>query len=518
MNKILVQVTENIMRLKKQTNLSDEQKNLLNTNIISDNELIFSDEYIIKNEKIIISFLKEVAQDQKINTIYLYKSSIPLELIKIISKIEPIENLVIKDDFLITHDMVEVLKNSKLKTISVYSMHDFFTEYLDKFDKIVEVRKEIFFTSDFSKSNELTKYTSLLYKKNINLTFPFSSEDEEEFKIFTAVNKYLKVIHINKCEKSDLEKIINEILINKKNNIKIILHENVVEEKLVEYIKKINSAHKKENITISVSYSDAYLKKNMFAQFNLNILKVCFLLIILLVIGTYLYYVIGLYIDNNTDTYIKELIETTILEADTEVLIEKLETESEKIVINEYIASLMTLNMDAVGWISVPGTNIDYPLVLGDDNDYYLEYSIEGSYTRIGTIFLDYKNSGDFTDDNTVIYGHNFSGSTIMFSSLNTISTDEWLSNEDYRIITIDTLYESLEYQIFSYYTTEITIDYLNINYANSLDRLDFYTMLQERSEYDFEIEIDNLDKILTLSTCSDSGTKRFVVHAVLID
>lgn len=178
----------------------------------------------------------------------------------------------------------------------------------------------------------------------------------------------------------------------------------------------------------------------------------------------------------------------------------------------------MTINTDIVGWITVLGTSVDYPIVLGDDNDYYLTHDIQGEYTRYGSVFMNASNNGSFYDDNTILFGHNFYGSTVMFSTLSNIKSDDWLSNEENYIITIDTLYETLEYEIFSYYTTDVTTDYLSTNYINVLNRLDFYLMLENRSEYDFGIEMDIDDQILTLSTCANSGTQRFVVHAVLIN
>lgn len=520
MEKILIQVKDNIMYFKKKKNLNDNQKSLLNTNIISDNELVFSDDYIKNNKKIITIFLKELTTEQNIDTAYIYNLNIVLEILEILQSSENVTNLVIKDDILITNKFIEAIKENKfLKTVSLYNVHDFFTEYLDKHGKIVEVRNELFFTSDFIKNNELNKYSSLYYKKNINITFPLTEQDRLDFETFIEINKYLKIIHINECAKSDLEEILQILISNNKKNITIFLHQNVVEDALVDYIKKINSINKKKNeISINVSYSDSYLKKNLLPQTNLNILKACIFLILLLVFGTFTYYIVCNYIDYINDSKLKDVIEEVINTSDTEILIQQLESESEKTVVNDYIASLMTINTDIVGWINVPGTSVDYPIVLGDDNDYYLTYDIQNNYTRYGSIFMNYSNSGDFTDDNTVLFGHNFYGSSVMFSTLSNIDTSTWLSDTENYTITIDTLYESLEYEVFSYYVTDVTVDYLTTNYVNPLNRLDFYFYLEEKSEYDFEVELDYDDTILTLSTCANSGTQRFVVHAVLIN
>lgn len=520
MEKILIQIKNNILYIKKRVNLSGEQKNLLNTNIISDNELVFSDDYIKNNKKIITVFLKELAEEQNLDTVYIYKNEIVLEVLSIIKDIPTIKNLVIKDDFLITYQMVETIKSSKdIETVSIYSLHDFFIELLDKNGKVVEVRNELFFTSNFIKSNELNKYSSLLYKKNINIQFPLSNEDYNDFITFIKINKYLKVIHINKCVKSDLEEIIKIILENNKSNINIIIHENIIGESLVEYIHKINKKYKKkEKIYIKVSYTDSYLKKNLLPQTNINILKTCIVLILILVLGTFIYYLACNYIDQKNDLALKEVIEYVILNTDTEDIITELELDTDQQVINEYIASLLTINKDIVGWIEVPGTSVDYPIVQSDDNDYYLTHDIQGEYTRYGSIFMNYNNTDDFSDNNTIMFGHNFYGSSVMFSTLNSIDTDTWLSDENNYIITIDTLYDTLEYEIFSYYVTDVTTDYLTTNYINPLDTLEFFVMLEDRSEYDFDVKLSYDSKIITLSTCANSGTQRFVVHAVLIE
>lgn len=520
MEKILVQIKGNIIYFKRRVNLKKDQKDLLNTNVIADNELVFSNDYIRENQKIIVPFIKQLTKNSNVDTVYIYKNDVALELLEIVRDVNFFKHLVIKDDFLITAGMCDVIKNSKsIETVSVYSLHDFLTELLDKFGKIVEVRKEIFLFSNFASGNELTKFSSMLYKRSVNLTFPFSDEDKIDFEMFISINKYLKTIHINKCIKSDLEDIINLILKENKSDIKIMLHENVFEESLVEYIKKINATYKKnEELKIVVSYTDSYLKKNFLPQTNINILKASIVLVIILVCGTYTYFIFYNYIDYNNDVALKEIITETILNTDTEVIIKDIEAESEKKVVNEYIASLTTINPEIIAWINVPGTSVDYPIVLGDDNDKYLVNDFEDKYSRVGAIFMNYKNNGSFLEDNTIIFGHNFVGSSVMFSSLSKIDTETWQNEPSNRIITVDTLFETLQYEIFSYYKSDIITDYLITNYSNTLQKFDEFSKFKNRSEFDFGITIDNNSQIITLSTCADNGTKRFVVHAKLIE
>ncbi|HWQ76443.1 MAG TPA: class B sortase, partial [Syntrophomonas sp.] len=79
--------------------------------------------------------------------------------------------------------------------------------------------------------------------------------------------------------------------------------------------------------------------------------------------------------------------------------------------------SLEKINPDVVGWLAVEGAGIDYPVVQGKDNDYYLQHLFTGERNKLGSIFMDYSNHSDFSDRNTIIYGHNMQNGS-MFSSL----------------------------------------------------------------------------------------------------
>lgn len=67
---------------------------------------------------------------------------------------------------------------------------------------------------------------------------------------------------------------------------------------------------------------------------------------------------------------------------------------------------LQAINPDVFGWLNVYGTNIDYPLLQGEDNSKYVNTNVDGEYSLIGALFLDYRNKPDFSDFNSIIYGH----------------------------------------------------------------------------------------------------------------
>ena len=70
-------------------------------------------------------------------------------------------------------------------------------------------------------------------------------------------------------------------------------------------------------------------------------------------------------------------------------------------------------NADVIGWIYIEDTNINYPIVQGTDNKYYVDHMVDGTKNGAGSIFMDYRNALDFSDPNTVIYGHNMKNKTM---------------------------------------------------------------------------------------------------------
>ena len=91
-----------------------------------------------------------------------------------------------------------------------------------------------------------------------------------------------------------------------------------------------------------------------------------------------------------------------------------------------------------------------------------------------------------------------------------------WYSNPDNQIITLKTLYEELHYKIFSLYKIETTLDYLQVIFPDKDTKMKMFNIVKDRSIYNFNIDLNEDDKILTLSTCADEYNK-YVVHAVLI-
>ena len=126
---------------------------------------------------------------------------------------------------------------------------------------------------------------------------------------------------------------------------------------------------------------------------------------------------------------------------------------------------------------------------------------------------MDYRNSIEHLNDNTIIYGHNGT----MFGSLKNTLKESWYKNQNNQIIVFNTLYAELRYKIFAIYVTTPDFDYLVNNYNYAPNFTNFLEEVKSKSIYDFGVEVTNEDKILTLSTCAENGAKRIVIHAKLI-
>ncbi len=176
---------------------------------------------------------------------------------------------------------------------------------------------------------------------------------------------------------------------------------------------------------------------------------------------------------------------------------------------------LKDVNSDVVGWIQVNGTNINYPYVQTDNNEYYLTHAFDKSKNSAGWVFLDYRNSKDLSDKNNIIYAHGRYDKT-MFGSLRNALTNGWLNNTNNFIIKISNAKENTMWQVFSVYHIPTTSDYLKINFNTDEGYLEFLNMLKDRSAHDFDTSVSVNDRILTLSTCFNDE-ERVVIHAKLI-
>ena len=174
-------------------------------------------------------------------------------------------------------------------------------------------------------------------------------------------------------------------------------------------------------------------------------------------------------------------------------------------------------NSETIAWIKINGTDIEYPVVKTNNNEYYLNHGFDKSENGAGWVFMDYRNIGDTTDDNMIIYGHNRRDGG-MLGTLKNILTEEWQNNEEN--LTIPFVSEKIkkEYKVFSVYKIEKEDYYITTNFNTSEEFGSFIENIKSRSIKDFGVDVTKDDKILTISTCANNNNYRVVLHAKKIE
>lgn len=183
--------------------------------------------------------------------------------------------------------------------------------------------------------------------------------------------------------------------------------------------------------------------------------------------------------------------------------------------------SLWETNKDVYAWITVPGTVIDYPVLQHEtDDSYYLNYTIDGIEGYPGCIYTEHINSKDFTDNNTVIYGHNMRNGT-MFTDLHKFRNADFFANHD--TVYIYTPEKQLTYKIFAAYLYDDrhlmnSFDFSDAEvYSEYLSAIPNMDSIDENANLRREIQLTANDNIVTLITCiREQPEKRVYVQAVL--
>lgn len=176
--------------------------------------------------------------------------------------------------------------------------------------------------------------------------------------------------------------------------------------------------------------------------------------------------------------------------------------------------ALRSQNEDCVGWLYIPCLEISYPIMRADNNDYYLHRTFERTELFAGSIFMDCINAGDFTDFNTILYGHNMMNGS-MFGRLWHIPY-KGVAN-DYPYFWIFTPEKVYRYQIFSAYDTMCDSKTYNVSFIEYNEFRNWCYEMRSWSYIDFgEYPFTDDDYVVTLSTCSGTSlTKRTVVQGV---
>lgn len=185
----------------------------------------------------------------------------------------------------------------------------------------------------------------------------------------------------------------------------------------------------------------------------------------------------------------------------------------------EFLTKLHADYPQVIARLEIPCLELDYPVVQGQDNDYYLNHNYQNVAHPFGAIFMDFQNKADGRDQNTVIYGHNVPSGG-MFHALHKLTDADFKPMSPY--IIFDTLDNRYIYRIFAVYAISETANYRSVNYSKAdwrsfLGQIKEHNLLETAFPSELELSTSESARVLTLSTCSKPG-ERLVVHGVRVE
>ncbi len=189
--------------------------------------------------------------------------------------------------------------------------------------------------------------------------------------------------------------------------------------------------------------------------------------------------------------------------------------EEEHSPIHVNFSELLAQNSDVVGWIYGPDSPINYPVARAEDNDTYLYNFIDGTYTGAGTPFVDCLCPGDFSGQNTIIYGHHMNDGS-MFASLSSYRKEGYY--EAHPVLYLNTPSQNYRLEVFAGYVTDAGSDSYLLGFSDDGDYLRYLDSMKSQSNFTTPITFSPQDRIVTLSTCSyEFFDARYVVQCKLV-
>ena len=173
---------------------------------------------------------------------------------------------------------------------------------------------------------------------------------------------------------------------------------------------------------------------------------------------------------------------------------------------------LHRINPDAIAWIVVPGTKIDYPVLHCKKWNEYLYKDYKGESSKPGSIFIQSETDKDFSDFHTIIFGHNMRNKS-MFGSLHSYEDGSFWKK--HRKIYIYQPGKAIRYRVFAAYDCKDGSETYRTEYKDDKAKEGWLSMIRKSSYFTAEDVVDITDHVLTLSTCSNGGPRssRYVVH-----
>lgn len=175
------------------------------------------------------------------------------------------------------------------------------------------------------------------------------------------------------------------------------------------------------------------------------------------------------------------------------------------------------INNSMVGWVTLPGTNIDYPVFQHDTNEYYLDHDMYGNASAEGSIALDYRSNPKYLANHTILFGHNMMAGTMFTKITRYTGSDFFYSHQT---LQFNTLYEDMTWQLFSAYVVDGSdMEVMRYPLYDEALYQDYLDKAKQKSLYDASVSVSTSDQILTLVTCSyEWDNARMIVHFKRVD
>lgn len=263
--------------------------------------------------------------------------------------------------------------------------------------------------------------------------------------------------------------------------------------------------------------ADAVFDRNEKAKKRSDIIR---RIILVISIGVFIfaaYNLINIFLAYHKADVIYDNIQQDVLDEDshTKVVIGEDEQEVE-IPFTYNHQALLNINSQGIGYIYIPSIDCRLPMVQGDDNDYYLTHTFNKEYSANGCLFEDYRINGGLSASQIIIYGHNMRNGA-MFGKLKNYQDYSFWNNSGNDVLYIYTGNVIKEYKIFSCYISEAISDAYTFNFPTLESMRDYAVNMKAKSMYDTGVDVSTATQVITLSTCTNDGEQRFIVHGMYV-
>jgi sortase B len=213
-----------------------------------------------------------------------------------------------------------------------------------------------------------------------------------------------------------------------------------------------------------------------------------------------------------TDIY-KDIQSQVLEEATTSVVLDDTEVEVPFVYDHN---QLLAINSDGIGYLYIPSINVRLPMVQSEDNEFYLTHTFDKTTNSSGCLFEDYRITGGLSASNVIIYGHNMKNGS-MFGLLSRYNSEDFYFTEGHDTFLIYTENVVRQYRIFSAYICDPLSDTYTFNFSSLSGLAAYAQKMKALSMYDTGVSVDDPSQIVTLSTCTSDGSRRFIIQGVFV-